>query len=223
LEGDAARLEPFNDLEFSTEKAGWFAISCMGITNKEDPMSALKTRECIGLGMLFVLTLASSALAEDVSIRGKVQGYDDKPIFNIKVGVYDDRRLLTQGFTGEDGTYAITLPASKIVTVRFDTSTSLNNSGAWHPSVVANISAEKDVLLYRRLMGVGQGGTGTAEIDALHGYEFAALWIKAEPAADQAAYAKIAASRISELKLQSRILIDMEELLRNYFYNYRPE
>ena len=186
-------------------------------------MSALKTTERIGLGTLFVLTLASSALAEDVSIRGKVQGYDDKPIFNIEVGVYDDKHLLTHTFTGEDGTYEITLPASKIVTVRFDTSTSLNNSRAWHPSVVANISAEKDVLLDRRLMGVGMGLTETAAIDALNGYEFAALWIMAEPAANQAAYAETAGFRIGELKIASRILTDMEEELRNYFNNYRPE
>jgi hypothetical protein len=191
-------------------------------------MSALKTRERIGLGMLFMLTLASSALAEDISIRGKVQGYDDKPIFDIKVSVYDDKALLTQGFTGEDGTYAIALPASmlparKIVTVRFDTSTSLNDSRAWHPSVVANISAEKDVLLDRRLMGVGMGLTETAAIDALNGYEFAALWIKAEPAADQVAYAETAGARIGELKLASQILTDMEEKLRNYFDHYKPE
>ena len=66
----------------------------MGHTQtEEDHMSALKTRERIGLGMLFMLTLASSALAEDISIRGKVQGYDDKPILNIEVGVYDDKHL----------------------------------------------------------------------------------------------------------------------------------
>ena len=47
-----------------------------------------------------------------VSIRGKVLGYDDKPIFNIKVSVYDDETLLTHGFAGEDGTYVITLPAT---------------------------------------------------------------------------------------------------------------
>jgi hypothetical protein len=185
-------------------------------------MSALKTTERIGLGMLFVLTLASSALAEDVSIRGKVQGYDDKPIFNIEVGVYDDEHLLTHTFTGEDGAYEITLPARKIVTVRFDTNTSLNNSRAWHPSVVANISAEKDVLLDRRLMGVGMGLTETAAIDALHGYEFGALWIRDEP--DRAAaYAETAGARIGELKLASQILTDMEEKLRNYFDHYKPQ
>jgi post-segregation antitoxin (ccd killing protein) len=160
---------------------------------------------------------------EDISIRGKVQEYDDKPIFNIKVSVYDDETLLTHGFTGEDGTYAITLPATKIVTVRFDTSTSLNNSRAWHPSVVANISAEKDVLLDRRLMGVGMGLTETAAIDALHGYEFAALWIKAEPAANQAAYAETAGARIGMLKLVTPVLRDMEQKLRDYFNNYVPE
>ena len=131
--------------------------------------------------------------------------------------------LLTHTFTGEDGTYEITLPARKIVTVRFDTNTSLNNSRAWHPSVVANISAEKDVLLDRRLMGVGMGLTETAAIDALHGYEFAALWLKADPADNQAAYAETAGARIGELKLASQILTDMEEKLRNYFDHYKPQ
>jgi hypothetical protein len=158
-----------------------------------------------------------------ISIRGKVQGYDDKPIFNIKVSVYNDKDLLTHGFTGEDGTYAITLPASKIVTVRFDTSTSLNNSRAWHPSVVANIGAEKDLLLDRRLMGVGMGLSETAAIDALHGYEFAALWIRVEPADEQVAYAETAGARIGMLKLATPILTDMEQKLRNYFNNYKHD
>jgi hypothetical protein len=179
--------------------------------------SAMLTAFCL------VLSTISVAYSSDISIRGKVQGYDDNPIFNIKVSVYDDEALLTHGFTGEDGSYAITLPAAKIVTVRFDTSTSLNNSRAWHPSVVANVGAEKDVLLDRRLMGVGMGLTETAAIDALHGYEFAALWIKSEPVDGQAAYAESAGARIGMLKLTSPILTEMEQQLRDYFNDYKPE
>ena len=67
------------------------------------------------------------------------------------------------------------------------------------------------------------GLTETAAIDALHGYEFAALWIKAESAADQAAYAETAGARISMLKLATPILSDMEQQLRDYFNNYTPE
>ena len=65
------------------------------------------------------------------------------------------------------------------------------------------------------------GLTETAAIDALHGYEFGALWIKAEE--DQAAYAETAGARIGELKIASQILTDMEEKLRNYFDHYKPQ
>jgi hypothetical protein len=186
-------------------------------------MPLLHTLTRIAVAVPLTFAVVNAALADDISIHGKVQGYDDKPIFNIKVSVYDDDSLLTHVFTGEDGTYSVSVPAAKIVTVRFDTSTSLNNAREWHPSVVANVGTERDVLLDRRLMEVGMGLTETAAIDALHGYEFAALWIKTESVEEQAAYADNAGARIGMLKLSTRILTDMEQQLRDYFNNYNPQ
>jgi hypothetical protein len=60
----------------------------------------------------------------------------------------------------------------KPITVRFDTHHSLNNAKDWHPSVVAHVSAMKDVAVDRVLLRVGHGDGFTTIIDALSGYEF---------------------------------------------------
>jgi hypothetical protein len=112
---------------------------------------------------------------EDVSVSGMVQSGDGAPIPMIKVTIYRDDREVTHAFTGEDGKYVVGVANGKPITIRFDTHYSLNNAKDWHPSVVANVSAVKDVVLDRVLLRVGHGDGFTAFIDALSGYEFGAF------------------------------------------------
>ena len=113
--------------------------------------------------------------AGDVSVYGMVQSGDGAPIPMIKVTIYRDDREVTHAFTGEDGKYVVGVANGKPITIRFDTHYSLNNAKDWHPSVVANVSAMKDVAVDRVLLRVGHGDGFTGFIDALSGYEFGAF------------------------------------------------
>jgi hypothetical protein len=94
---------------------------------------------------------------EDVSVSGMVQSGDGAPIHTIKVTIYREDREVAHAFTSEDGKYVMSVAKGKPITVRFDTHFSLNNAKDWHPSVVANISAMKDVAVDRVLLRVGHG------------------------------------------------------------------
>src|SRR5215207_4873803 len=112
---------------------------------------------------------------EDVSVSGMVQTGDGAPIHMIKVTIYREDREVAHAFTEEGGKYVMSVAKGKPITVRFDTHFSLNNAKDWHPSVVANVSAMKDVAVDRVLLRVGHGDGFTAFIDALSGYEFGAF------------------------------------------------
>src|SRR5918994_4855876 len=92
---------------------------------------------------------------EDVSVSGMVQSGDGAPIPMIKVTIYRDDREVAHAFTGEEGKYVMSVAKGKPITIRFDTHYSLKNAKDWHPSVVANVSAMKDVAMDRVLMRVG--------------------------------------------------------------------
>jgi hypothetical protein len=94
---------------------------------------------------------------ENVSVSGMVHSGDGTPIHMIKVTIYRDDREVDHVFTGEDGKYVASVAKGKPIAVRFDTHFSLNNAKDWHPSVVANVSAMKDVAVDRVLLRVGQG------------------------------------------------------------------
>ena len=156
-------------------------------------------------------------MAEDISISGKVQGYDGhdrKPIHMIKVAIYRDRQLVDRVYTDEEGWYMVSVPAGEPITVCFDTHASLTNAREWHPSVVANVDATQDVLLDRVLMRVGTISSETAAIDALAAYQFCAMWADADP---HRGYAEHAAARLAMMKFTVGVLLDICNRLQEHF------
>jgi len=156
----------------------------------------------------------SSAFAEDISIYGVVHTNGDIPIHMIEVTIYRDDDELSHTFTGEDGKYVVSVPKGKPVTVRFDTHYSLTNANDWHPSVVANVDATKDILMDRTLLGVGKSDSFTTFIDALSGYEFGAFWEERDP---NMAYAQSAMERLGQMKFSTNILIEFQRKLVDHF------
>jgi hypothetical protein len=151
---------------------------------------------------------------EDVSVSGMVQSGDGAPIHTIKVTIYREDREVAHAFTSEDGKYVMSVAKGKPITVRFDTHFSLNNAKDWHPSVVANVSAMKDVAVDRVLLRVGHGDGFTAFIDALSGYEFGAFCEDRDP---NQAYAQSAAERLGPMKLPISILQEFQRKLAEHF------
>ena len=152
--------------------------------------------------------------AESASISGMVQSGNGVPIHMIKVTIYRDDREVDHAFTGEDGKYDVSVAKGKPVTVRFDTHFSLNNAKDWHPSVVANVSTTKDVVVDRVLLRVGHGDDFTTFIDALSGYEFGAFCEDRDP---NKAYAQSAAERLERMKLPIGILQEFQRKLADHF------
>jgi len=132
----------------------------------------------------------------------------------IKVSVYRDTRLVDYGYTNEAGKYEVSVPTGAPITVCFDTHWSLNNARDWHPSVVANMEATKDIVLDRFLMRVGMGDSETAAMDALAAYQFCATWTAREP---NRAYAEYAALRVSQMKFVTEVLGDVQRTLEKHF------
>jgi hypothetical protein len=153
---------------------------------------------------------------ETMSISGVVRGYDRTPIHMIAVSVYRDTRLVAKEYTNEEGRYEVSVATGTPITVRFDTHWSLTNARDWHPSVVANIEATKHITLDRFLMRVGMGDSETAAIDALTAYQFCAMWSTQDP---NRAYAEYAAFRISQMKLITEVLSDVQRKLEEHFKN----
>ena len=153
--------------------------------------------------------------AESASISGMVQSGNGVPIHMIKATIYRDDREVDHAFTGEDGKYDVSVAKGKPVTVRFDTHFSLNNAKDWHPSVVANVSTTKDVVVDRVLLRVGHGDDFTTFIDALSGYEFGAFCEDRDP---NKAYAQSAAQRLGQMKLPIDILQEFQRRLADYFH-----
>ena len=151
---------------------------------------------------------------EDVSVSGMVQTGDGAPIHMIKVTIYREDREVAHAFTGENGKYVMSVAKGKPITIRFDTHYSLNNAKEWHPSVVANVSAMKDVAVDRVLLRVGHGDGFTTFIDALSGYKFGAFCEEREP---NQAYAQSAAERLGPMKLPISILQEFQRKLANHF------
>lgn len=145
---------------------------------------------------------------------GKVQGYDGKPIFMIKVSVYQDLKLIRKSYTDNDGKYSVEVGEGEIISVLFDTHHSLNNAENWHPSVVANLICRNNVPLDRTLMGTQEGQTHVAAMDALCAYLFAAQWNSTDP---ETSYAQSVASRLQQLKLTNQFLGEIQQKLLEYF------
>ena len=149
----------------------------------------------------------------EISIRGQVRSHNGSPISMIKVSVYRGDEFIAKEYSNDAGHYAISLAAGEPVTVRFDTHWSLTNAKEWHPSVVANLDAGKDILLDRSLVKVGTSGGEMADVDALTAYEFITVWIadEAEP------YRKYAADRLSQLKMPNYVLSEVQRTLLSSF------
>jgi hypothetical protein len=146
---------------------------------------------------------------------GRVQGYDGKPIFMIKVSVYRDLELIDKSYTDNDGKYSIEVPEGEMISVLFDTHYSLNNAKDWHPSVVANLVCKNNVPLDRTLMGTQEAQTQVAAVDALCAYLFAAQWNST--ALEKPSYAQSAASRLPQLKLSNQFIGETQQKLLVYF------
>jgi hypothetical protein len=82
--------------------------------------------------------------------------------------------------------------------------------------VVANIEATKDIALDRFPMRVGMGDSETAAIDALtaYQYQFCATWTARDL---NRAYAEYAAFRVSQMKLITEVLSDVQRELEEHF------
>jgi hypothetical protein len=132
----------------------------------------------------------------------------------IQVTVYRDTQVVDRVYTNTEGKYWVTVPAGGPMTVRFDTHATLVNARDWHASVVANIDATQDISLDRLLMRVGTVTSEIAAIDALTAYQFCALWTAQDP--DQQ-YAEHAAFRISQMKLITAVLQDVQRRLEAHF------
>jgi hypothetical protein len=146
---------------------------------------------------------------------GRVQGYDGKPIFMIKVSVYRDLELIDYSYTDNDGKYTIEVPEGQMISVLFDTHYSLNNAEDKHPSVVANLVCKNNVPLDRTLMGTQEAPTQIAAVDALCAYLFAAQLISTP--LEKPSYAKNAASRLPQLRLANQFLRETQQNLLEYF------
>ena len=156
-------------------------------------------------------------MPENVSISGQVKGYDGKSINMIRVTLYresDPSSEVQREYTDEQGNYQITAPAGAPVTLRFDTHYSLTNAREWHPSVVANIDLDRDLILNRILLKVGQDGPYLATIDALGAYQFCAVWNQATP---NRAYAEHAAARLGMIKFSLPELTEIAGKLAELF------
>ena len=113
-----------------------------------------------------------------------------------------------------EGKYEVSMAMGTPITVRFDTHWSLINARDWHPSVVANIEATKDIVLDRFLMRVGMGNSETAAIGALTAYQFCATWTAGDP---NHTYAEDAAFRVSQMKFITEVLSDVQWMLEEHF------
>jgi hypothetical protein len=156
-------------------------------------------------------------MPENVSISGQVKGYDGKPVSMIRVTIYRDRDPASEvqrEYTDEQGNYQITAPTGGPMTLRFDTHYSLTNAREWHPSVVANIEGERDLVLNRLLLKVGQDGPYMATVDALAAYHFCVVWNDAVP---NRAYAEHAAARLGMIKFSSPGLQEIAGKLADLF------
>jgi len=156
----------------------------------------------------------------DISISGRVQSYEGPPIAMIKVSVYRGARLAELSYTDDDGHYRISLPAGEPITVRFDTHPTLVNSREWHPSVIANVEATKNIVLNRSLLKVGthsETGGVAADIDALAAYQFAAIWTEQNVDSGSEAYGKEAAARLGQVKYTSDVLLQIQKTLVEHF------
>jgi hypothetical protein len=153
-------------------------------------------------------------MAEDISISGQVRGYNRTPIHMIKVTVYRDQQYVAHVYTNEEGKYEVSTSTGEPISIRFDTHWSLTNARDWHPSVVANVDATKDIVLDRILMRVGAVESETGAIDALTAYQFCAMWTAGD---SEPQYAEYAAFRVSQIKFTIEVLLDVQNKLQEHF------
>jgi hypothetical protein len=163
-------------------------------------------------------------MSGEISIYGKVQDYDQKPIFMIQVSVWLLRENkyspteVNRAYTNEEGIYELSVMPGTPITVRFDTHWSLVNSMEWHPSVVANIDTKQDIVLNRSLMRVGTGEDDIATLDAFTAYQFCAMWTAKEKDRESArTYARSAASRLSQMKMPMPEFGEFQQKLIEFF------
>ena len=180
-------------------------------------MRAFFRKLIASLAVLFVVASPGFAIAADISVYGQVQDHSGNPIFLIKVSVYRENTLVANDYTGEDGKYLLTMPAGEPIAVRFDTHPTVNNSRDWHPSVVTGLRADKDIVLDRMLVGVGNTGGEAADIDALAAYQFAAFWTSRGLDSGSEEYGKEAAARLGQMKFTIDVLLAVQRTLIEHF------
>lgn len=168
----------------------------------------------IALASAVILITNSPVSAQDIAVTGVVRSTNDKPIFMIEVTAYRDSQELKHVFTHEDGRYEMSVPGGKPLTLRFDTHDTLNNAIDWHPSVVANVDAAKDIVLDRKLLQAGDGVDEVTFIDALNGYEFGAYWEEQIPSQG---YARSVLARIGMMKIKTPVIAEFWGKLKDHF------
>ena len=162
-------------------------------------------------------------MSGEISISGKVQDYDQKPIYLIQVSAwvvddYTNLREVDRAYTNEGGMYKLSVLPGKPISIRFDTHWSLVNVNEWHPAVIPNIDAEQDTVLNRFLMRVGTTRGSIAEIDALTAYQFCAMWTVSQTDREVAReYAKSAVSRLSQMKVSLPEFNEFQQKLIEFF------
>jgi len=156
--------------------------------------------------------LKDASMSENISISGQVKDFQEQPISMIKVIIYRDDREIDHAFTDEEGKYEISISQGNMITIRFDTHSTIKNAGDWHPSVVANLEAKQDLVLNRVLLKAGQGFDQVTFIDALAAYAFSAFWEK-----NNSAYAESVLLRLGMMKLTSPVLQRIHRELGDFF------
>ena len=87
-------------------------------------------------------------MSGEISISGKVQDYDQKPIYLIQVSAwvvddYTNLREVDRAYTNEGGMYKLSVLPGKPISIRFDTHWSLVNVNEWHPAVIQILTQSK--------------------------------------------------------------------------------
>jgi hypothetical protein len=153
------------------------------------------------------------SLNEEAAMHGHVSGSDGKPAFLVEVCAYRGNAMIDKSHTDDKGLYRLEITGAGPVTILFDTHPSLTTANDWQPSMLANISVDKDQPLDRALSNVGQFMEDDSCADALAAYMF----ITTTQEGGEKEYAQVAASRLSQMKAPNQVLDDIQDRLLDHF------
>jgi hypothetical protein len=146
-------------------------------------------------------------------MHGHVSGSDGKPAFLVEVCAYRGRDMIDKSHTDDKGRYRLEITGDGPLTILFDTHPSLTTANDWQPSMLANITVDKDQPIDRALSKVGQFMADDACADTLGAYMF----ITTTQEGGEKEYAEVAAARLSQMKMPNRTLDDIQDKLLEHF------